>query len=62
MILEFILELCEKSGVEFLSLEVRKSNERAQNLYQSFGFQKHLLVRIIIQMVKMHMLWLNILR
>lgn len=40
MILEFILELCEKSGVEFLSLEVRKSNERAQNLYQSFGFQK----------------------
>lgn len=39
MILKFILELCELSNVSTLSLEVRKSNEKAKIVYQKFGFQ-----------------------
>lgn len=38
-LLELVLDLCQKSGVEFLSLEVRKSNYRAKNLYQKYGFE-----------------------
>ena len=39
MMLEFVMQLCEMSGVENLSLEVRKSNQRAIHLYESFGLK-----------------------
>ena len=33
-----LLYLCEKEGINSLTLEVRKSNENAQNLYTKCGF------------------------
>lgn len=40
MILKFVLEVCELSGVEQISLEVRQSNLAAKNLYSKYGFGK----------------------
>lgn len=39
-LVSFICELCDESGVDSLTLEVRPSNEVALNLYSSFGFNK----------------------
>lgn len=39
MMLDFYLELAKLSKVKNVSLEVRESNERAINLYTSFGFK-----------------------
>lgn len=39
MLVEFIIQLCEMSQVEMLSLEVRKSNIKAQNLYKKYDFE-----------------------
>lgn len=38
MLVEFIIQLCEMSQVEMLSLEARKSNIKAQNLYKKYDF------------------------
>ncbi len=38
MLVDLVIKLCEMCKVKVLSLEVRKSNERAQNLYSKFGF------------------------
>lgn len=38
MLMDLVVRLCEMSNVKVLSLEVRKSNEKAQNLYSKFGF------------------------
>lgn len=38
LILQFVVELCELSGVEKISLEVRVNNEKAIALYKKFGF------------------------
>ena len=40
MLLSFYLELAKMSEVKTVSLEVRKSNEKAIKLYESFGFKK----------------------
>ena len=34
------MELCRNHGVQAMSLEVRVSNETAQNLYRKLGFQR----------------------
>ncbi|MFA5543068.1 MAG: ribosomal protein S18-alanine N-acetyltransferase [Bacilli bacterium] len=39
MLVEFAVQLCQMSNVEILSLEVRKSNVKAQSLYYKFGFE-----------------------
>lgn len=39
MLIEFALNLCEMSNIPSLSLEVRRSNERAINLYEKNGFK-----------------------
>ena len=33
------LDLCYQDKIKFMTLEVRKSNERAKKLYESFGFK-----------------------
>ena len=38
LILEKVIALCEQSGANSISLEVRVSNTRAINLYKKFGF------------------------
>ena len=38
MMLEFVIELCEMSNINVLSLEVRESNEKAIALYEKYGF------------------------
>lgn len=40
MMLTFALEVCRKSHIENISLEVRKSNKRAIHLYEKFGFKQ----------------------
>ncbi len=40
MLLDFVLEVCEMSNVDMLSLEVRVSNEKAISLYEKNGFNK----------------------
>lgn len=35
-----LIDLAKKNGLERLTLEVRKSNVLAQNLYKKFGFQE----------------------
>jgi len=37
--MEFLDNLCLENSVEEISLEVRVSNEKAINLYHSFGFE-----------------------
>lgn len=38
MMLEFVIELCKMSNVPNISLEVRRSNEKAIKLYNKYGF------------------------
>lgn len=38
MLVSELLSLCEKEGIEAFTLEVRKSNIAAQNLYKKFHF------------------------
>ena len=38
MMLEFVIELCTMSNVPNISLEVRRSNEKAIKLYNKYGF------------------------
>ena len=38
MMLEFVIELCEMSGLSTVSLEVRESNSKAIYLYEKYGF------------------------
>lgn len=38
-IMDRILEICEESGINSLTLEVRKSNLAAQRLYEKYGFK-----------------------
>lgn len=38
MLLTFYLDLAKMSGVKVVSLEVRRSNDRAIRLYESYGF------------------------
>lgn len=38
MMLEFVIELVKSVGVPQISLEVRKSNEKAISLYEKYGF------------------------
>lgn len=40
MLLEALFEICKLEGVTAMTLEVRKSNIVAQNLYGKFGFQQ----------------------
>lgn len=40
LLLDFAVTLCHDSGVKLLSLEVRESNYKAINLYNSFGFKE----------------------
>lgn len=39
-ILESLIEICSKDDINTLTLEVRKSNTIAQNLYNKFGFKE----------------------
>lgn len=39
MMLDFVLKLCEMSGIDLLTLEVRVSNQKAINLYLKNGFR-----------------------
>lgn len=39
MMIEFVIKLCEMSGVPNISLEVRESNIKAQRLYEKYGFK-----------------------
>lgn len=39
--LEFLAEVCRTLGIKALHLEVDHSNQRAQSVYQTFGFQNH---------------------
>ena len=38
--LEFALDMCFEREVDVISLEVRKSNVKAQILYEKYGFMK----------------------
>jgi len=38
LLLEFVLDLCDISNVEEISLEVRVNNDKAINLYKKYGF------------------------
>lgn len=40
LILNNIITLAEKSGLRFISLEVRVSNKNAMSLYENLGFEK----------------------
>ena len=39
VLLENAIEICREKSLAFLSLEVRKSNEKAISLYNKFGFK-----------------------
>ena len=39
ILLENAMEICREKSLAFLSLEVRKSNEKAISLYNKFGFK-----------------------
>lgn len=41
MILEGLVEICQKLEVESMTLEVRESNLPAQNLYKKYGFEPY---------------------
>lgn len=38
MLFEFVLDLCEMSNIQHLTLEVRESNTKAQSFYEQYGF------------------------
>lgn len=38
-IMDKILDLCNEAGIKSLTLEVRKNNHAAQNLYKKYGFE-----------------------
>jgi ribosomal-protein-alanine N-acetyltransferase len=38
LLMEFVIELCESVNVKTISLEVRKDNQKAINLYYKLGF------------------------
>lgn len=40
MLIEKLISYAKENNAEFITLEVRKSNEPAINLYNSFGFEK----------------------
>lgn len=40
LMMDFIIELCKNVKVNNLSLEVRKSNEKAIHLYEKYGLEK----------------------
>lgn len=40
MLMDFIIDVCEKSKAKALSLEVRPSNIRALNLYKKYGLKE----------------------
>lgn len=40
MIMDFVINLCESSNIQNLSLEVRSSNEKAINLYKKHGLKQ----------------------
>jgi ribosomal-protein-alanine N-acetyltransferase len=40
VLMDYVDQLCVKSNVELVSLEVRISNKKAINLYEGFGFKK----------------------
>lgn len=40
MLVSELLSLCKKEGINSFTLEVRKSNEIAQNLYKKYGFEE----------------------
>lgn len=40
IIMDFVIDICEKSGITNLSLEVRSSNFKAINLYEKYGLKK----------------------
>lgn len=40
IIMEFVIDICEQSNINNLSLEVRSSNVKAINLYEKYGLKK----------------------
>ena len=40
VLMNYVVDICAKNGVEVLSLEVRLSNYKAISLYESVGFVK----------------------
>lgn len=40
LIMEFVIDICESSNINNLSLEVRSSNVKAINLYKKFGLKE----------------------
>lgn len=40
VLMDFIIDICEKSNIENLSLEVRSSNIKAINLYKKYGLKE----------------------
>ena len=40
MMLDFVMELCNKSHIKNISLEVRESNQKAIHLYQKYQFKQ----------------------
>lgn len=39
MLMEYLIEVCLEDSINSITLEVRKSNEIAQNLYRKYGFK-----------------------
>lgn len=39
-LLRYLIDFCEKEGMEFVTLEVRRSNEPAKKLYSKMGFKE----------------------
>lgn len=40
LLIDGLISICDKENVTAMTLEVRRSNERAQNLYKKFGFHE----------------------
>ena len=40
MIMDFVIDICEQSSIQNLSLEVRSSNIKAINLYKKYGLKE----------------------
>jgi len=40
IIMDFVIDICEQSNIDNLSLEVRSSNFKAINLYEKYGLKK----------------------
>lgn len=40
ILMDFVIDICEKSNINNLSLEVRSSNFKAINLYEKYGLKK----------------------